>query len=649
MKTKINPNTQAICAIFFLVLNFSVFKAQEGLTPLHANINYLYSDLGPAVKAEKNNSSYQRSTSLFLPFLDDFHYADRQNFPSVQWWEDSAVFVNQGFPKYPPSIGVATFDGLNKHGYPYDTSPLPNLNNSKASDTLTSRGINLFVSSTSQTFTPNDSIGLSFYYQARGNGEAPEAIDSLILDFYRPLANDWDTRVWSSRGNNNPNQVDTFFKRAFLMLRDTAYFHDGFKFRFRNKATNSGNFDHWHLDYVYLNANRDAKADTLYNDVTFGGVPTTFLNDYYAMPWEQYQTSNMSRNNSVKLRNSYSQPINIYYENKFYNPAGNNVYAYSAQANNIPPFRTSGYYNNPAFNNPAAHPTFTYSYPYPMTDSADYLIKHYVYRSGANNDFITLNDTAYQYQRFRNYYALDDGGAEAGYYVLGVAGQMAVKTVVNVTDTLRAVRIYFDPAPLGSASRYYFKIRVYAGNTLPTSVVYVSDTMFPKYRNADFKLLPEYKLPVPIILNPGTYFIGIQQQLSTGLVVGFDRNSKNNGNLVYNSGTNWEVSGIDGAVMIRPVFGRTIPPPTGINELKEIADKIKVYPNPATQFLFIENESGYQANFKLLNALGQPVLQGFCESSKTEINLSELPNGIYFLSIHSGERSLRQQKIVIAN
>lgn len=646
MKSK--QNKIKFGALALLVVLFLNLSAQEFLVPLSGNLNYLYGDLQPQVSSTVSGNQQQRAGSLFLPFLDDFYYASTNNYADQTLWQDSLAYINTGFPIAPPSIGVATFDGLNRHGYPYNIAGAPDLNNSAAADTLTSRPINLFVTSSSQTLTPADKIGLSFYYQARGYGEAPEAIDSLILDFYKPRQQIWQSRVWSIRGSNNPNLSDSAFKRAFISVRDTSYLHNGFMFRFRNKATNSGDFDHWHVDYIYLNTGRDSLADTLYNDVTFARVPTSFLKNYNAMPWEQYDASEMSKSNNVRLKNNYSSNINIYYDIRFRGPSGPDLYTYSAQANNIPPFKTNGYFNNPAFSNPASHPTFTYSYPL-LTDSADYRIKHYIYRGGPISDFITGNDTVIQMQRFRNYYAQDDGSAEGGYYVLGSGGEMAVKFKVNVADTFRGLRIYFDPAPLGSASKFYFKIKLYSGSNLPQNLIYTSDQLYPKFLNSDFKPFPEYELKTPLLLNPGTYFVGIQQQLSTGLVVGFDKSSDFPGSLVYNSGGGWATSGYKGSLMMRPVMGKKIFPPLGVKEVENLRKAISVYPNPSNVAFTIYTGTDNRMSYCLVNQLGQIVLTGECFEPETQVITTDLLPGLYFLKISSGATSISQHKLMIRN
>ncbi|MGV2480783.1 UNVERIFIED_CONTAM: hypothetical protein IGO34_28745, partial [Salmonella enterica subsp. enterica serovar Weltevreden] len=90
------------------------------------------------------------------------------------------VYINHTSPIAPLSIGVATFDGLNKKGYPYNlTAPV---SSSALADKLTSRPINL-KSKRGVAYQPSDSIYISFYYQAEGRGDSPEPNDSLSLDF----------------------------------------------------------------------------------------------------------------------------------------------------------------------------------------------------------------------------------------------------------------------------------------------------------------------------------------------------------------------------------------------------------------------------------------------------------------------------------
>jgi len=238
-----NFMSKKIIFILFVVFASKTILAQEYLRPLNCNLNYLYSELLPqSINNYLQPNKKNQIVSLSIPFLDDFYYANSNNYPNQLLWQDSSTYVNIGYPIAPPSFGVATFDGLNKFGYPYLPS-LNNLNLTFPADTLESQPINLHQTA-NQIILPSDSIALSFYYQARVNGDPPELNDSLFLDFYQPNKNKWISRVWFSKGNNNSNINDSVFKRGFVAITDTNFLKDGFKFRFRNWATGAGNFNH---------------------------------------------------------------------------------------------------------------------------------------------------------------------------------------------------------------------------------------------------------------------------------------------------------------------------------------------------------------------------------------------------------------------
>lgn len=643
--------------VFILQLFCLSAFSQEALKPLSANLSYVYKELGvKEITPQQNQQSGQykpQSTSLSIPFLDDFSYCTKTKYPKASLWADSMVYVNSGFPIAPPSIGVATFDGLNQHGYPYNPGLL-NLASSRPADTLTSLPINLYTTPNSHTLIPSDKVALTFYYQARGYGENPELTDSLILDLYKPIIKQW-VPTWRKQGSNNVNFSDTAFYRTYIRIRDTAYFHDGFRFRFRNKATTAGDFDHWNLDYVYLNMNRDSIADTLYNDLTFAGVPTPFLKDYSAMPFQQYNSGEMSHKNSVLIKNNYNQQISFKYENKIYNKTGAMVYAYPGSNDNLGPFKSVGYCSFQPICNPAGDASFTYLFPN-MTDSSDFTIKHVVDRgTTSSSDFILENDTVLQVHPFRNYYAYDDGSAEAGYFVTGVGGKIAIKIRVNVTDTLRAMRIYFDPVGMistvsNTSSTSHFTMSIWAdgGTSGPGARIQLDAAKLPIFYDTLYRAFPEYKLNQKVILSPGTYYLGFQQESPDGIAVGFDRNYDSHTNTYFDSGSGWTQSVFKGSLLIHPVFGGYVSPPVGINEYgKNETDLFLVYPNPSTEQFFIRGPQLQQATYHVYNTLGQELLNGMIENSDQAVNTGTLPSGIYFLSLKENGKTLQQQKIIL--
>jgi len=81
---------------------------------------------------------------------------------------------------------------------------------------------------------------------------------------------------------------------------------------------------------------------------------------------------------------------------------------------------------------------------------------------------------------------------------------------------------------------------------------------------------------------------------------------------------------------------------TGLNEVIS-NDFIKVYPNPSSNKIIIQSDNNIQRfEIKLLNLTGEIVLL----TKKKEIDVSTLPNGIYFLNFET-ENYISSKKIVI--
>lgn len=645
------------------LLPFTGFS-QEYLLPLGCNLNYYYKDLKHEnLKTASPDIQFKPSSgSLELPFKEDFFYCTSNSYPNQNKWADSLVYINHGFGIAPPSIGVATFDGLNKYGYPYSPN-LVNVSSCLPCDTLTSRPINLYTKGT-QTLDPSAAnVGFSFFYQAKGNGDNPEVTDSLLLDFYKPTDSTWNM-VWHSRGNTSVNSADSIFKYAFVKVKDPGYFKDGFKFRFRNWGSQAGNFDNWSIDYIFLDTDRsDSLKDTVNYDIAFGQIPTSFLLNYSAMPKKQYTSGEMAPNISVRIRNNYNSNFNIGYKYQVTDPSGSHTYnEYNGGFGLITPFDTNGYHNFPTH----SAPTTTVSGPFvmPPLDSVDFTIKHNIFpgTSGSvvTTDFFPENDTLVQFQRFRNYYAVDDGSCEAGYYVLGVKAKMAVKIGVNYLDSLRGLRIFFDPVGYVNtiSANYKFRITVWEDqNGLPGNVFYRDSTYYtPTFINkqhaspfieynidsagAGFRLIP-----------PGTYYVGYEQFNATGTItVGFDRNYIRNNSLFYNVGDGWKNSVIKGSIMLRPVFGKKIPHPVGVSEYAAPKENMfKVFPNPCNALLTIRSADTENASYLMYNTTGQLIAEGLLTNSEQNINTGELSPGMYFLQLHSGGRMIQQQKIIISH
>jgi len=618
-------------------------NAQEQLRPLSSNMNLPNTTDKAQAPVKKVTTS-----SLYMPFFDDFSYAYKSPYPSANNWVDSNAYVNCGFAIAPISLGVATFDGLNKFGYPYSLAAPVNV--SASADTLESQPLHLdsiIGTPFYHRYSAQDSIALSFYYQAEGFGEAPEADDSLCLDFFKPKQNKW-VKVWGKAGYN-PSATDTNFYRVKIGIIDTAFFHDGFRFRFRNKATTSGSLDHWHIDYVQV---KDLYYynDTILNDASFVYKPSSFLKNYSVMPYRQYnKTLEQGTGFTNYLRNNFNiAKFSVYNYTITAGPGATLVPtdAYGTFPNpGFQPFLNNGYYNGGA-----AHPVFTPTgspFPTPpFNDSTYFTIKHSL---STPADIKNENDTVVHIQRFSNYYAYDDGSAEQGYYLNTYGAKTALRFTLNVADTLKAVRIYFDPIIEGGLIQgSTFRINVWDnGGNGPGNRIYKDSLMNPVYLSGSYNKIPSYALTSCLPLGVGTYYIGIQQTTNQKLNIGFDRNTNHLNALYYDIGSGWVQSTIPGSLMINPVMG-CVDPPVGLNHYEK-KDLIRVFPNPAQNTITVSLPGNqlFNTDLEITTALGQTVLTKTILSNE-QIDISNLSNGLYFIHLKGNNLNVSPQKLIIS-
>ena len=88
--------------------------------------------------------------------------------------------------------------------------------------------------------------------------------------------------------------------------------------------------------------------------------------------------------------------------------------------------------------------------------------------------------------------------------------------------------------------------------------------------------------------------------------------------------------------------------PISIKEVN-VSESAKVYPNPASDVFFVEMPEAIDFDVELTNVAGQVVrVAEFSNTLKAELNISDLPKGIYILNIKSDEGS-SSQRITIAD
>ncbi len=603
--------------IFLLIYTHVLFS--QGLVENPLTTNHVLVTKWNEMQAKglsKTPSLYDTLSLGTKGILDDFSYDS--SFPDTALWLDNYVFINRGYGKAPVTIGVATFDGLNEKGYPYNFLVSPT--SSGQADFLTSKPIHL-------NLPASDSVYFSFYYQPQGLGNAPETNDSLVLEFRGIGA--WK-HVWAKKGTTLALN-DSSWTLVMIPIKDTAFLKNGFQFRFRNYATLSGNLDHWNLDYVYLNKNRN-KADTVFEDISFVYNSPSLIKTYTAIPWKHYSVADMKTDYSTTIRNNYSVVKNGSFKYNIYDASGTQVNTtYLGGSYNIDPYATAGLLNYAAF----TAPSLNYIIP-TLTDTTQYSIECIV---NSTPDLYRKNDTLRHTQVFSNYYSYDDGSAETAFGLSTLNAQLAEKFTSNVADTLRCIDIYFNPV-MTNANLYSFLLNVWSDNGgTPGSPIFTSaDTLYPpQYAQAGQDHFVRYYLKQPVYLSASTFYIGFTQKTNQLLNVGVDKNINTQSKIFYNVTGSWNSSPNQGSLMMHPVFGSAADF-VGIGEIKKDKNEFTIYPNPANDKLFIKSNSINQVqkiSFTILDMCGRIIFENKTDISES-IDISSLAEGVYFIRIVDG-------------
>lgn len=557
--------------------------------------------------------------------LDDF--SKPGPYPDTSLWLTNYVFINNEYGKAPPTLGVATFDGLNYDGYPYDFAATSG--STGKADSLISKPIDL-------TYPASDSLYFSFFYQPQGIGNAPEAADSLVVLFRQPGATSSWNRVWAKKGTTLATN-DSSWKTVMIPITNPAYLQKGFQFCFVNYATRSGNVDHWNIDYVYLNRLRH-KADSVFEDVAFVYDVTSMLNSYTEMPWKHFVASESRSQINTIVRNNHSVVKNVSFVHKVYDPSNTVIYTSLLSASNVDPFVSSGYYTYTAGSLPALPA---------LTNYCDYTFESII---NSTPDFNRVNDTLRHVQRFRYHYAYDDGTAESAFGLSTLNAKLAEKFTTTTDDTLRYIDIYFNPMML-NASVYTFRLKLWAdAGGYPGVEVFSSDSTFsPAYNHGGHNAFVRYPVEPPIYLTATTFHIGLQQNTNQFINIGVDKNTNTQSMISYNVSGTWLHSPYPGSLMMRPVFGSTADLAVSDNDIQSAIQTIDpvIYPNPANDKLFIA--TGKQITdpitYSIYDLTGRILASGKTYPNES-IDITSFSEGIYFIHL-SAANKISAHKFVI--
>lgn len=544
---------------------------------------------------------------MSLPFFEDFTRQQIYTQPDPDYWlTTGGVFINDAYAINPPSYNVATFDGLNASGIPYDNVNPFSLG---YTDVLTSAYIN------TAGLVPADSLFISFYWQAGSVGEVPDNSDFIELQL-RDKTNNWNT-IWTQYGNSISQ---TEFTQEIIKITDSKYFFDSLQFRFRSYGRQSGAFDIWNIDYIYLNKNRNS-SDLYTPDWTISNASVSFLKNYTAMPYNQYFANKTAETDVLRFSvNNLSNTValvdyTIKIENNFNTIIDNAITGFdNSSTRKIDQSWSPTLANINNINQPQV---FWHTFRVRQFDSSSALY-------GKNNSYTTatwLWDT----------YAYDDGTAEYGIGADQQGAKLANQFILNIPDVLTHISIRFvrSRGPNMDGRSVLLCVWDKDFNLLRQVPVQVKYGEFAVYSIGS---------PLPIEANE-PFYVGYQQNFNELLTVGYDKNINRNNKIFFNTNSGWEnyasqPGALPGALMIRAVLskGENIIPVKHPDIQQN--SSIKLFPNPASDHVCINGEFN---EIILLNYLWQPIKTlSFTEAvNYTELPLYDLPAGIYYTLIKS--------------
>ncbi|HAA01388.1 MAG TPA: hypothetical protein DCD96_07040 [Flavobacteriales bacterium] len=618
--TTINPLDSVLITVNDLT-SYPITGVQEYVYPRYSIIDTLWQPSSPDTIYIQNVDLVQ--DSVYVNFVSSAG--------DNSLWVDRFAYLNNRFPIGPPTIGVATLDGLNDEGYPYD---FVNTTLTGVCDYLTSKPIDLDIKPNTFPYTAADSVYLSFFYQQTGRGNQPEVGDSLILEFWSPSANDW-FRQWASPGALAFND----FRQVLVPVLQNMFFENGFRFRFRNIGNLSGSLDHWHIDYVYMAANRN-RNDTIRQDVAYQYDALSLLKEFSRMPWEHYKlnpTFYMADTMSLYQRNNDNVARIIVAQNMVVKYQG--VTQGTITAPNIPSVAAVSNFSSLFDINASG-----YSFDPLVADSC--AVEFDITASFNPGSNFQLNDTLHFKQVFNDEYAYDDGTAEAAYGPQGANAYLAYKFEIQQADTLRSIRIHFSPS-VNDVSNKLFILHVWDASgpgITPGSVIYQNTFLqTPEYvmENNGFY---EYPLAQPVVVN-GTYFIGWKQLDPDKLNIGFDLNTNRQSKIYYRTAASWIQTGFQGALMMRPVFDRCIGDVTSVEDFSPEEMQLRLFPNPATDEVVIDSDLN-NGTIEIYD-LGGRLISTTITTGTVRLGVSLLQNGVYLVAFINDQGARAVRKLII--
>ena len=612
----------------------------------------------------------EQTLPLKLPFFDDFSKPLANIYADSSLWQSSySVRINDGMAIHPPTINVATFDGLDSAGMAYNPNEVLLTG---YTDQLISRPIDL--SEAQVSLAERASVYLSFFYQWHGNVEAPDDKDFLELGFKTADENGWQTVMTIYPRENDDASV---FYDTIINVRGDQFFHEAFQFRIRSFGRLSGPYDTWHVDYVYLNKNRNIN-DLSFPDRAISTQLGPLFGKYRAIPRDHFFSNDQMTPPEFEIQNMKNMEAAINFRTEGFfsstdketntttthqtvigkatpiNITNNVLFAYehrTIRMDTLPDINDPLQFpKDPAIDSTLVRLTIALQTrdniplntkpPVEPDSTGDYTPNYKPIR-------FTTNDTVSADYILSDYFAYDDGIAEYGAGLIAAGNLLAYEFELDTMyslkqDTLIGFDIYFPPYAISSNQTVDF-------------FIYHEDADNPGSPGEQWLRIPSKRvlrkgvnefqriqfLPA-LLINEKKFYIGWQEPAAGEVMVGLDISNDTGGKIFVNTNGSWyQNEDVRGSLMLRPVFGSgVIDASVGIEE----ETTFKLYPNPNQGIFYIE---GDVRDIEIFSLTGENIpFESSSMDRRTEIKVNTRVAGLYLVRYREG-KFLRTQKLVI--
>ena len=357
------------------------------------------------------------------------------------------------------------------------------------------------------------------------------------------------------------------------------------------------------------------------------------------MPYKHYKENPINEINNIFDMYLTNMDVNAHEVRYSCDVEDNNSdWSYSYSSN---PFIINQYSNVGVMRDSVVMGNFIY--PYNLHgDTASFTIRHTIEVVDEHSGEVA-GDVLEHQQVFGNYFSYDDGTPESGYGLVPNNTYFAVQFKVTTLDTLRGVQMLFNRT-FNDANFNFFDIVVWRDNNgKPGAEMYSLKNQRPIWNDSVMYAFSEYSFDKIAKVN-SVFYVGIRQQYSKSINIGFDSSIDSRQYNFYDVGAGWQNSSFIGSIMLRPIMGKN--PDLVVNTGDSDNGKIVLYPNPANDVVRISgNDQMVYREIVIFDLAGRVVKQAF---NCNEMDVNDLNSGVYMLQVVKENGAHETTKLLIS-